>query len=130
MPRLSKEHLELTQRKILRFLLERPDTKAKLGVMMKLTEGLCKTKGNSVRRINYKKQIENAHKVLCVESTDLVEWKAKFYKEKKRCLQLSEKNSILSDHMIFFKELKKENEGLKLLLAKYKEEENVVTDDD
>ena len=129
MPRLSKEHVELTQKRILRSLISRPDTKAKLAVMTSLLQAYGKTKENSKRREKYQKELENGHKVLCVESTDLIEWKAKYYEEKERCCRLSAKNSFLRDKMISLQEHKKENERLKLRLQTYKESVRLAEED-
>ena len=77
MGRRTKENIELTEKRVITFLLDRDDTKAKLTVVTDLLTSLQNTKkGERHQKINDK--LVNSFKVLCVESTDLLEWKHKY----------------------------------------------------
>ena len=101
MGRLSREHVELTTKRVFSFLLERESCVARLVAVTKITESLMKTRSsNGVRKKNYRDQLDNAHKVLCSLATDSEEYKQKYIKMKDKNDNLSHKNANLSDENV------------------------------
>ena len=97
MGRRSKEHVELTEKRVLQFLMDRNDTRLKLDALSSLLDSVLKTKNNSERRKKYHSQLLNAHKVLCVESTDLLELRTKHNDLKTKNNKITEEKCLLRD---------------------------------
>ena len=96
MGRKGALEIKMTSGKVLRFLSERPDSKAKMVVCERYIEKLFKSK-HSDRKKEYKEQVTNIMKYLVRDSTDFLEMKEKLRETKKRLEHESEKRANLQD---------------------------------
>ena len=95
MPRVSKQKKELTERRVPRSYLERPDTQKKFDVVSGLLQSVLKTRStNKERKDNYIKKLENCLKVLCCQSTDLLESREKLETARK---EIGRQNDLRSE---------------------------------
>lgn len=96
MGRKTKQKIEFTERRVYSYLLEREDTKKKLTALEQIFESFTKTR-NSDRKKKYKADLMNAFRVLCSDSTDLIEWKEKLKKARESSERQSKKRAELTD---------------------------------
>ena len=98
MGRNSKEHIELVNKRVFTFLLERKTCTARLKAVTAITESLLKCRStNGDRKKKYRAQLENSHKVLCCLATDSEEHRQKFRQLESKYEQAIRKNVELSD---------------------------------
>ena len=98
MPRKSKAHVDLLNRHALGFLVQRPDCAEKIKACLKVLDSICKTR-TSKRRDQYISELQKLIKILSIDSTDLLEWKAKYKELQKRFRKEQTKKSELSDRL-------------------------------
>ena len=98
----------------------RDDTNRKLKVVNGLLQQILRTKTtNNTRRKRYISEIQNSLKVLCSESTDLVETKKKLEETRASSERHSRKRTVLCDRVI---ELERLNIELSVLPARLEAE--------
>ena len=117
MGRKGALEIKMTSGKVLHFLSERPDSKAKLVVCERYLDKLFKSK-HSDRKKEYRQQLSNIMKYLVKDSTDLLETKEKLRQAKKRIEHESEKRANLQDRNLKLETKLKELEQTKLQLEK------------
>ena len=109
MPRVSKERKELTEKKVLRYLLQRPDTEKKLNVVSGLLNSILKTRStNNQRKQGYIEQLENCFKVLCTHSTDLLETRERLETAQKEIGRQNDLRCQSQDQVLILKRKLKE----------------------
>ena len=79
--------------------MERESTQKRFAVVEKLTDQVLKCR-NAVRKKDYRRQLENAHKVLCSLATDSEEYKAKYFAEKKKYAEMAAKKAEWGDDAV------------------------------
>lgn len=120
MPRVSKQKKELTERRVLPFYLERPDTQKKFDVVSGLLQSVLKTRStNKERKDNYIKKLENCLKVLCCHSTDLLESREKIKAAQKEIGRQNDLRSECQDQVLTLERKLRETSEYK---ARFKEE--------
>ena len=72
--------------------MERESTQKRFAVVEQLTDQVLKCR-NAVRKKDYRRQLENAHKVLCSLATDSEEYKTKYFDLKEEHAQAVKKRA-------------------------------------
>ena len=122
MGRNSKEHIELTTKKIYKYLVEREACSKRLLAVQKLTNSLLKCRStNGERKKKYRAELDNAHRVLCSSAADLVQSKERILElEEQATHARAKKAQILDDNVALSWKLK-ELEDMKRQSERQKE---------
>ena len=99
MGRKTKEKIELTEKRVYSYLLEREDTKNKLTALEQIFESFAKSR-SSERKQKFRADMMNSFRVLCSQSTDLLEWKAKLKNARKASELNGRKRAGLADKIL------------------------------
>ena len=118
MGRKGKLEISMVEGKILGFLKNRPDSQAKMVICQRYLEKLFKSK-DSVKKKEYKAQLNNILEFLVRDSTDKIELKAKLLKEREESGRQIKKRVQLRDHVI---SLERKLAALTEIEARFKQE--------
>ena len=98
MGRKGKLEISMVNSRVYRFLKERPDFQAKMVVCQRYLEKLYKSR-DSVKKKEYKAQMNNILEFLVRDSTDKLELKEKLDKEREEVERQNSKRVELQDHV-------------------------------
>ena len=122
MGRNSKEHIELTTKKIYKYLIERETCSKRLKAVQTITNSLLKCRStNGERKRKYRAELDNAHRVLCSGMADGEEYRQKYLDIQTKYTQAIQKRTKVQDENVALSWKVRDMERIKYAYERHKD---------